>query len=102
MIRHIVLVRCRTDLPPGEIEAVLGQLLALRETIPMLGVHAGPDVSPEGLARGYTHGFVMDFADAAARDHYLADADHKKVGARLRGAAEGGREGILVIDLEVP
>jgi hypothetical protein len=102
MIRHMVLVRFRSDLDLGEIDSVLGQLLALRDRIPgMVSAHAGADVSPEGLARGYTHAFVMDFTDAAARDRYLVDEDHMKAGARLRDVAEGGRDGILVIDLEV-
>ena len=61
----------------------------------------GDDIPPEGIGRGFTHGFTMDFADVAARDAYLPHPDHKAAGARLRAAAEGGREGLLVIDLEV-
>jgi hypothetical protein len=66
----------------------------------MTAVAGGADVSPEGLQRGYTHAFTIDFADAAARDGYLVDAEHKALGARLVAAAEGGREGILVVDFE--
>lgn len=101
-IRHVVLFKARADLPSGELEGVFAQLAALKAVIPgMLDCHASANVSPEGIGRGYTHGFTMDFADAAARDAYLPHPDHKAAGARLRAAAEGGREGLLVIDLEV-
>jgi hypothetical protein len=101
-IRHIVLVRFRSDLPEGEIEGVFAQLAALKAVIPgMIDCHASANVSPEGLTRGFTHAFTMDFADAAARDVYLPHPDHKAAGARLRAAAEGGRDGLLVIDIEL-
>lgn len=102
MIRHIVLLKARPDLRPGELEAVFAELAALRKVLPgMLAMSAGPDLSPEGIARGYTHGFTMDFADAAARDAYLVHPDHKAAGARLCACGQGGREGVLVVDLEV-
>ena len=64
-------------------------------------IDGGPNVSPEGLARGYSHAFTVDFDDAAARDRYLADADHGKVGAALVAAAEGGVDGLVVIDFDI-
>jgi hypothetical protein len=101
-IRHIVLVRFRSDLTEGEIEGAFAQLAALKDVVPgMVDCHAGANVSPEGLARGFTHAFTMDFADAAARDAYLPHPDHKAAGARLRAAAAGGRDGLLVIDIEL-
>ena len=82
-------------------EAVLAGLAALGRRLPRMQAFAGgADVSPEGLQRGYTHAFTIDFADAAARDAYLIDAEHKALGARLRDTAEGGRDGILVLDFE--
>ena len=101
MIRHCVLVRARADREPGELEAVFAGLAALGRHLPGLQAFAGgADVSPEGLQRGYTHAFTIDFADAAARDAYLVDAEHKVLGARLVATAEGGRDGILVLDFE--
>lgn len=99
MIRHIVLVRFRPDVPPAEIAAIFAALHALKAAIPGISAIAdGANVSPEGLARGFTHGFTVDFADVAARDRYLADPEHGKVGAALVGAAEGGVDGVLVLD----
>lgn len=101
-IRHIVLLKARADLPAGELDGVFAQLAALKAVIPgMLDCHASANVSPEGISRGFTHAFTMDFVDAAARDAYLPHPDHKAAGRRLRSAAEGGRDGLLVIDIEV-
>ena len=77
IVRHCVLVRFAPGTPPAEITAVLAELGELKEKIPgILAFTAGGNVSPEGLARGYTHAFVVDFADRAARDRYLADPAH--------------------------
>jgi hypothetical protein len=67
----------------------------------MLGFAAGRNVSPEGLGKGFDEGFLIDFADAAARDAYLDHPDHKALGARIVGAAEGGADGLFVFDFEV-
>jgi hypothetical protein len=99
VIRHCVLVKARPDAPAGELDAVLAGLVALKDRLPgILAFVGGPDASPEGLQRGHTHAFTVDFADAAARDAYLADAGHKALGARLTAAARGGIEGITVVD----
>jgi len=37
----------------------------------------GPNISPEGLGDGFTHAFLMTFADAAARDAYLPHPLHE-------------------------
>ncbi len=69
MIRHVVLVRFREGVAPGEISAIFGDLADLRRRLPgMTGFAHGPNVSPEGLSRGHTHAFTVDFDDAAARD----------------------------------
>jgi hypothetical protein len=102
MIRHIVLVRFRPDTGSARIAEIFASLHALKAVVPGIrSIHAGPNVSPEDMARGHTHGFTVDFETEAARDAYLADADHGKVGAALVGAAQGGIDGILVLDFVV-
>ncbi len=102
MIRHIVLVRFRDDVAPGAIEAILDELDGLRRLLPgMKDFRRGANISPEGLARGHTHGFTIDFDDAAARDAYLALPEHEAAGARLVKAAEGGLSGLTVLDFEI-
>ncbi|MEP9375395.1 Dabb family protein [Aquabacter sp. CN5-332] len=99
MIRHVVFVRFRKDVPPQEIEAILRQLQDLCAVLPgMTHFAGGPNVNPEGLDQGFTHAFSCDFVDAAARDAYLVHPAHRAAGARLVAATDGGREGLAVID----
>lgn len=99
MIRHIVLIRFRPDLDAAEIAEKLEGVLALKDRIGgILSIMAGENNSPEHLEKGFRHGFVVDFADGAARDAYLPHPEHVKVGKSLVEAAEGGIEGILVFD----
>ena len=103
MIRHCVLVRFKTEVPASERAAIFEAISALKPRIAgLLAVYAGANASPEGLDKGFSDGFIVDFTDAAARDRYLADAEHAKAGARIVAAAEGGLDGVLVFDLEVP
>ncbi len=78
-IYHIVLLK----FPPHKSQRapeVIAALDELRRRLPgFLSLTGGPYSSPEGLQQGFTHGLVMTFADAAARDHYLTHPDHEKV-----------------------
>ena len=99
MIRHVVLVRFREAVSSTEIAEIFQQLDDLRAKLVGMKVFChGSNVSPEGLSRGYTHAFTVDFIDAEARDAYLAHPDHEAAGARLVKAAEGGLGGLLVLD----
>jgi hypothetical protein len=40
------------------------------------GFEQGPNVSPEGLAKGYTHATLLTFEDKQARDAYLPHPAH--------------------------
>jgi len=101
MIRHVVLFKLRPELGPAEVEKIHSDLVALKAVIPgMLNVSFGKDVSPEGLQRGHTHGFTVDFADKAARDAYLPHPDHQKLGGMIVAATQGGVDGITVLDWE--
>lgn len=51
--------------------------------------------------RIYADGFIADFVDQVARDEYLLDPEHQRVGARIVAAAEGGVAGVFVFDLNV-
>lgn len=101
MIRHVVLFKLRKDLDEKMADDIFVALKGLKVQVPgILAVTTGRDQSPEGLQRGNTHGFTVDFANAAARDAYLPHPAHQKVGAMVVGAAEGGIEGITVLDWE--
>jgi hypothetical protein len=67
------------DLNPEQPEAVTAAVEALRGLRSLSGVTSisvGSNVSPEGLAQGYTHALVSLFASAADRDHYLTAPEH--------------------------
>ena len=101
MITHMVLFKVRPDVPRAEIDAIFADLSGLREEIAGITSFAGGAyASPEGLQRGYTHGFCMTFDSAAARDAYLPHPAHEVVKARVAAALEGGVAGALAFDFE--
>ncbi|WEX88785.1 Dabb family protein [Sinorhizobium garamanticum] len=104
MIRHCVFIRFRPDVTNAEKAAIFAEIAALKDRLPgFLVAHIGANVSPEiAMDKGYAEGFIVDFADAAARDAYLDDAEHQKTGAKIVAAAQGGVQGVFVYDLEIP
>lgn len=103
MIRHCVFIRFRDDVPASDRQSIYGALSALCARLPgALTIKSGLNVSPEtGMDKGFSEGFILDFADAAARDAYLVDPEHQAIGGRIVSAAVDGAEGVLVFDLEV-
>lgn len=100
MIRHIVLLKAHPEVTEARIRAIFADLHALQ--LPgILAIHSGRSESPEQIERGYLHGFTVDFADWDALATYQAHPDHKRVGAALVAAAQGGLDGILVFDLPI-
>ena len=98
MIRHIVLIRFRTDISDAQAANLLAPLGPLSRRMGFVAAW-GKSESPEQIERGYLHGFPADFADWNALSTYQADADHKAFGAGLVAHAQGGIDGILVFDL---
>lgn len=102
MIRHCVFVKFRNDVGAGERKAIHADLETLRQVIDgMETVQFSANVSPEPFARGFTHGFIIDFRDSAVRDAYLVHEAHQRAGARLVAALEGGTDGLMVFDLDL-
>ena len=99
MVTHIILLKIRADIPPSRVDEAFGALADLRTKIPgLLSFAGGAYSSDEGLHKGFTHGFVMTFADAAARDAYLPHPAHEDVKAQLLPLLEGGLEGVVAFD----
>ena len=102
MIRHVVLFKLRHGLGHSTAAEIFNALKALKHEIPgIIAVSCGADVSPEGLQRGNTHAFTVDFTNAAARDAYLPHPAHQKVGGMIVTSCEDGVEGITVVDWEM-
>jgi Stress responsive A/B Barrel Domain len=84
-IRHLVLLRFADDTPTDERAGIEAAFVALPAQIDgITGFEWGTNVSPEGLAKGFTHAFTVTFADAAARDAYLPHPAHTAFVARLK------------------
>jgi hypothetical protein len=66
-VKHCALVKLKKDTPPAVVQDLFDSLAALKGKIPgIVDYSGGPYQSPEGLNKGFTHGFVMTFADEKA------------------------------------
>jgi hypothetical protein len=102
MIRHIVLIRFQPAVSEQDITDLFAELHQIKGKVPgVLAITSGKSESPEQMERGHMHGFVVDFSDWTALQAYQDHPDHKRLGAGLVAAAEGGIDGILVFDLPV-
>jgi hypothetical protein len=99
MITHVVLLKIRKDVSKDQVAKVFEALAGLQKKIPgILSFSGGAYTSPEGLNRGFTHGFVMTFKDAASRDVYLPHPDHEVVKAIVLEVLDGGINGVVAFD----
>jgi hypothetical protein len=97
-IRHLVLFRFKPQATAAEVDAIVLAFAALPARIAeVTSFEWGRDISPEGLAKGYTHCFQLTFADAPARDRYLVHPAHHAFVAGLQPALDEA----LVIDYAV-
>ncbi len=100
-VKHVVLLKFKLGTPPEKIKDLFGSLGDLRRQVRgILDFSGGPYSGSEGLGRGYTHGFVMTFQDAASRDLYLPDPAHARIVEQLLPVLEGGVGGVLAFDYE--
>ncbi len=94
---HIVLMKFKPQVTPEQITELLQLLAELQHLIPgITSFSGGPNTSPEELHQGYTHGFLITFGSAAARDAYLPHPKHERVKAQLSPCLDG----VLVFDWE--
>ncbi|MCC6790268.1 MAG: Dabb family protein [Thermomicrobiales bacterium] len=97
MVEHVVLIKPKPDVDPAAVSALWSGLGGLTRTIPGIeGLVVGENVSPEGLDKGYTLGFIVTFVDRAARDGYLPHPEHVAVVPLVHAVADD----VLVFDIE--
>ena len=97
-VKHIALLKFKEGTSAEQIDNVFGSILDITETITGIEDYvAGPNSSPEGLSQGYSHAFIMTFANAAARDAYLPHPEHERVKALMMPLIDS----LLVVDFEV-
>lgn len=101
MIHHLVLLKIKKSTPAGEIDRIFQLIGTMKMHIPgLLSYSHGAYSSPEGLNKGFTHGFSMTFDNAQSRDTYLYHPEHEKVKAGVLGALEGGLDGVVAFDFQ--
>ena len=82
-VAHIVLLAFKQDVEPDTIEGLLEDIRRYRGIDGVNRVHTGNDVTLGGEPSLYTHGVIIEFADAGARDRYLPHPSHQAVVERL-------------------
>lgn len=79
-INHVVLFGWTAEATEPQKLACAEALAGLKAIIPGILAYSGGDQnSPEAPGQGIDFGFVMTFADAAARDAYLPHPEHQRV-----------------------
>jgi len=98
MLRHVLLLQVRSETTAENIAACRDALAGLVGVIPgLLDFHWGENVAPVSRREGYTHGFSMDFADAASLAGYGPHPAHQQAAQLVRAHFER----IVVFDFEL-
>ncbi|NCY01590.1 MAG: Dabb family protein [Planctomycetia bacterium] len=79
VLRHVVLFKFKDTSTPADVERIVAAFRGLPARIAAIREFEwGTDVSPEGKAQGFTHCFLVTFANEADRDAYLPHPAHKE------------------------
>ncbi len=85
MLYHVVSIKFKDTATPEQIRAVEDAFRALKGQIPgITSLTWGTNVSPEKKNMGFTHCFVLTFAEEKDRDAYLTHPAHKEFGNVLK------------------
>ncbi|KAF2088921.1 dabb-domain-containing protein [Saccharata proteae CBS 121410] len=96
-ITHIVMFGFKADVAPDTVKDVCTHLLSLKDNClhptsqkPYIkSAIGGRDNSPEGIQRGITHAFVVEFDNEADREYYIQkDPAHLAFIERVKQVAE--------------
>lgn len=76
--RHVVVFKFKETTSAEAIEEIVRDFADLQREIPeIIAFEHGVNVSPEGLDQGFTHVFLVTFADQAGLEVYLPHPAHK-------------------------
>jgi hypothetical protein len=79
VLRHVVCFKFKAGADAAQIKKVETAFLALKTSIPEIAaLEWGTDNSPEKLADGFTHCFIVTFKSEADRAVYLPHPEHQK------------------------
>lgn len=97
-VKHIVLLKFKDGTTEEQVGKFFDDVLDLSENIPgIVDYVSGSNSSTEGKNQGLTHGFIMTFTDAAARDAYIVHPEHEKFKTEAMGLVEN----LLAFDFEL-
>jgi hypothetical protein len=95
LLRHVVLFKFKSDAPRDKVQEVVDAFAKLPKQIDAIkDFEAGTDNSPEMKSKGFTHCFVVTFADEKGREIYLPHPAHKEF-VKIVGPVV---EDVLVVD----
>lgn len=78
LLRHVVLFKFKKSATKKQIQRVVDEFAKLPKKIDtIVAFEMGTDVSVEGKAKGFTHGFVVTFKSEKGRKIYLPHPAHK-------------------------
>jgi hypothetical protein len=84
LLRHVVLFKFKDSSSDEEVRKIVDAFRALPNQIDgITDFEWGTNVSPEGLADGFTHCFFVTFKDEKSRDEYLPHPAHEAFGGIL-------------------
>jgi hypothetical protein len=100
--KHLVLLRLKPQTTHEEIAEVFEALDDLQEKVPgIVDIYSGPYESPEGLHKGFTHAFIVTFADEESRNAYLEHPAHERVKQLIIQHLAGGLADLIAFDFKV-
>lgn len=100
--KHVVLLKFSPQTSREEIAAIFEALDDLQQKVPgIVDICSGPYDSPEGLHKGFTHAFIVTFADAQSRDGYLEHPDHEVVKQMIVKQLAGGLADVIAFDFKL-
>ena len=93
--RHVVLFKFKDEAKKEEVKKIEKAFVELEKKIKTItGLEWGTNVSPENLDQGFTHCFVVSFADKKGLEVYLPHKAHKEFVKLLKPSLDK----VLVID----
>lgn len=83
--RHVVFFKFKDSASAEQVQAIEQDFVALAKKVETVkGFEWGTNVSPEGLNDGFTHCFLVTFADKAGLEVYLPHPAHGEFVSKLK------------------
>ncbi|MBE7497641.1 MAG: Dabb family protein [Verrucomicrobiaceae bacterium] len=87
--RHVVFFKFKDSATAEQVRVIEKDFAELAKKVPTVkGFEWGTNVSPEGLNDGFTHCFLVTFADKAGLEVYLPHAEHEAFVAKIKPLLE--------------